>query len=525
MGDAPPERAEDDVESLWLATTPRTDYDPLDGDLRVDVAVVGGGITGLTAALNLTEAGREVALLEADRVCTGTSGNTTAKLTSQHGLKYESLCSKFGNERAKQYATANEAAIDEVEARLDEFGVDADFERTPAYVFAESDDHVEKLRDEAEAARRLGLPAEFTESTDAPFEVAGALRFDDQAQFHPREYLLAVAEAVADDGSHVFEETKAVGLDAGSPCRVETNRATVTADEVVVATLFPFADRGGYFARMHPSRAYLLAVELAETPPDGMYLGSESPSSTFRPHPAEDEELLIVGGQSHKPSADGPPTSERYRRCEEFAREHFPVESIRYRWSSHDYVPVDGVPFIGQLGPGTDNVYAGVGFAKWGMSGGTAAGMILSDLIVEGSNPWADVFDPMRFLPSADSAVHDSMRAVSSGMTFLGENATVATRWVGDRAKTLLSLGVDEADLPEPGEGRVVRQHGRPTAVYRDESGELHASSAVCPHMYCIVTWNDAERTWDCPCHGSRFDCDGTVERGPALEDLSPRDM
>jgi len=384
-----PDGGPDDVESLWLATAPETDYDPLDGDRRVDVAVVGGGIAGLTAALNLQDAGLEVAVIEADRIAAGTSGNTTAKLTSQHGLKYESLCAKFGTDRAEQYAAANEAAIDEVAARVDDLGVDADFERTPAYVYAESEDDVGDLRDEAAAAQRVGLPATVTESPDAPFEVAGALRFDDQAQFHPPKYLLAVAEAVDDGRGHVFEETRALDLEAGSPCQVETDRGTVTADDVVVASHFPFDDPAGYFARMHPARSYLLGVEIAGSLPDGMYLGSASPSPTFRPAGGE-EDLLVVGGQSHTPSVDGPPASERYRRCEAFAREHFEVESVRYRWSSHDYVPVDGVPFVGPLAPGKDDVYVATGFAKWGMSGGTAAGMILSDLIVEGSGPWAD---------------------------------------------------------------------------------------------------------------------------------------
>ena len=408
-------------------------------------------------------------------------------------------------------------------AHVDNLGVDADFERTPAYVYAESEDDVDDLRDEAAAAQRVGLPATVTESPDAPFEVAGALRFDDQAQFHPRKYLLAVAEAVDDGCGHVFEETRALDLEAGSPCQVETDRGTVTADDVVVASHFPFDDPAGYFARMHPARSYLLGVEIEGSLPDGMYLGSASPSPTFRPAGGE-EDLLVVGGQSHKPSVDGPAASERYRRCEAFAREHFEVESVRYRWSSHDYVPVDGVPFVGPLAPGKDDVYVATGFAKWGMSGGTAAGMILSDLIVEGSSPRADVFDPMRFVPSAGSPLSDSLRAVSSGAEFVEENATVATRWVGDRAKALLSAG-DDDDLLDPGEGAVVRRRGRPVAVHRDGSGELHASSAVCPHLWCIVEWNDAERTWDCPCHGSRFDCDGTVERGPALEDLSPRDL
>lgn len=513
------------TESLWTSTTSATDYQSIQEDLCVDVAVVGGGITGLTAAINLKEMGREVAVIEADRIGSGTSGNTTAKLTSQHGLKYNHLATTFGRERAKQYADANEAAIEEVAARIDEMDIDAEFHRTSAYVFAKSEDDVESLRAEAKAAQRLGLPATFTRSTDAPFDVAGALRFDEQAQFHPRKYLQAIATAVDGSGSYVFEETQATGLSTGSPCRVETDRATVTADDVVVASLFPFSDPSGYFARMHPSRAYLLAVELSESPPSGMYLGSGSPAPTFRPYTSGDEELLIVGGQSHKPGVEGVPTSERFRRCEAYAREHFPVESIRYRWSAHDYTPVDGVPVIGQLGPGTDNVYVGTGFAKWGMSGGTAAGLIISDLIVDGTNPWADIFDPMRFIPSPTSAIRDSLRAVPTALTFLGENATVAARWIGDRAKIPPSVGTSGESLPDRGEGTVLRRCGRPLAVYRDESGELHTSSAVCPHMYCIVDWNDAERTWDCPCHGSRFDCDGTVESGPALEDLPSREL
>lgn len=500
----------DSPRSLWLATTPTTDYSPLEGGLHADVAVVGGGITGLTAAINLKEAGRDVVVVEADRLVRGATGYTTAKITSQHGLIYDSLLSKFGRRKAKQYADANEAAIDEIERRVEEREIDCDFERTEAYTYAKSRSDVSKIRDEVQAAKTLGLPASFTETTSLPFDVAGAIRFDDQAQFHPRKYLLAIAEAIHGDGSYVFEETRALDVDPGSPCRVSTSRGDVVADSVVVASHFPFFDRGGYFARMHPKRAYLLAVRVAETPPDGMYYSTASPPATIRPHPVEDGELVLVGGQSHKPGFDdGPSTSERYRRCEAFAREHFSVESIEYRWSTHDYSTVDSVPFVGTLGPGTENVYVGTGFGGWGMTGGTSAGLIISDLIVEGSNPRAEVFDPMRFTPRA------------SARNFVGENAKVAAHFFGDRAESFLS-GVD---LPQRGEADVVRYDGRPTAVYHGEDGDLHAVSAVCSHMQCLVEWNDAERTWDCPCHGSRFSYEGDVVSGPALDGLPKRDF
>lgn len=509
-------------ESLWLATTPTTEYGPLEDGLDVDVAVLGGGITGLTAAINLTEAGRTVAVLEADRIVESTTGHTTAKLTAQHGLIYDRLVSRFGEERARQYARANEAAIDEVRRRAENGAIDCDFHRTQAYVYTDSSADRAKIRDEAAAARRVDLPASYVEDTPLPFDVDGAIRFDDQAEFHPRKYLLRIAEEIHGDGSYIFEETRALDVDPGSPCHVETDRGDVIADDVVVATHFPVLDRAGYFARMHPHRAYLLAARVAEMPLEGMYYSTGSPPATMRTYShttaaggdSGTDELLLVGGQGHKPGFDGPPTSERYRRCEAFAREHFTVESVEYRWSTMDYSPVDRVPFVGQIDPLADHVYVGTGFGGWGMTGGTAAGMILSDLITEGSSPWADVFDPQRLTPGA-SAKH-----------FLVENAKVGGSFVGDRIKSLLAtLESGGGDGLQPGDANVVRRGTQPVGLYRDEGGATHAVSATCPHMGCLVRWNDAERTWDCPCHGSRFSYDGDVLSGPALEGLLYREL
>jgi glycine/D-amino acid oxidase-like deaminating enzyme/nitrite reductase/ring-hydroxylating ferredoxin subunit len=504
---APPAPPDEKIESLWLATTPTTDYEPFEDGLSVDTAIVGGGITGLTAAVRLVEDGQEVAVLESDRVVEGATGYTTAKLTSQHGLIYDFLQSEFGRERARQYARANEAAIEEVASRVENHSIECDFERRPAYTYAATPEDLPAIHAEVEAAAELGLPVAFTDDTALPFDVPGAIRFDDQAQFHPRKYLLSVCESIQTNGSYVFEQTRAKDIDPGSPCEVTTTRGDVIADTVIVASHFPFFDRNAYFARMHPKQAYLLAARIEGSPPEGMYYSTADPAETLRSHPIEDDELLLVGGQGHKVGENDPLMSERYRRCEAFARDGFEVNSIEYRWSTHDYYPVDRVPFVGRLGPGMKNVYVGTGFGGWGMTGGTAAGMILSDLVLTGSNPWSDVFDPQRVTVGA------------SAKNFLTENAEVAHRFVGDWAKVLLSTG----ELPAPGEGTVVRRNGHPYGIYWDEDNDVHAVSAVCPHMRCIVQWNDAEKTWDCPCHGSRFTSTGEVISGPALEDLPKR--
>ena len=503
------------AESLWLATTPTTEYGPLENGLSVDVAVIGGGIAGLTTALELTERGRSVAVIEADRILEGVTGHTTAKLTSQHGLIYDQLREAFDLETARQYAAANETAIDAVEARVEDWGIDCQFERTPSYVYTESPEDTETIRAEVATAKRAGLRATFVEETPLPFDTAGAIRFNEQAQFHPRAYLLSLAAAIVEDGenatqNYILEETRATGLESGSPCRVETDRGEVVADHVVVATHFPFVDRGGYFARMHPHRAYLLAVSLENSPPEGMYYSTATPAATFRPASADGEDLLIVGGQSHKPGLEGVSASERYRRCARYAREHFAVDDIEYRWSTMDYSSVDSMPFIGRLGPGTKNTYVATGFSGWGMSGGTIAGMILSDLICDGESQWADCFDPLRVTPKA------------SAKRFLEENSKVGASFVADRITSFLS----REDIPTAiDEATVARRRGRAMGIYRDDDDTVHAVSAVCPHMACLVRWNDAERTWDCPCHGSRFDYTGDVISGPALEGLPYREL
>jgi glycine/D-amino acid oxidase-like deaminating enzyme/nitrite reductase/ring-hydroxylating ferredoxin subunit len=489
--------------SLWVETAPAPQRPRLEGELEVDVAVVGGGITGVTAALLAKRAGATVALLEADRIAAGVTGYTTAKVTSLHGLTYARLTDRFGEEGARAYGEANEAGLGRIARFVSELEIDCDFERRANYTYALSPSERSDIEDEVSAAKKLGLPASFAETIDLPFSVSGAVRFSNQAQFHPRRYLLALAERIPGDGSHVFEHSRVHSIDDGSPCVIRAANGTVKADQVIVATHMPILDRGLYFARVHPERSYVLAVRLRGALPEAMYLSTEKPAHSIRAHPAEDSEVLIVGGESHKTGQSD--TSERYRALAHWARETFDIDRFEYRWATQDNMPADGMPFIGRLWPFSSRLHTATGFRKWGLALGTAAAMMLMDAIEGRENRWAASFDPMR------------LKLRASAGELIEENADVAVRFFGDRLKRSSPSGLAR------GEGRVVRDGLGQAAVYRDDEGRVHELSARCTHLGCIVSWNSAERTWDCPCHGSRFDHRGQVIQGPAVEPLKPK--
>jgi glycine/D-amino acid oxidase-like deaminating enzyme/nitrite reductase/ring-hydroxylating ferredoxin subunit len=493
--------------SLWLDTTEDAGFPRLDRPLTVDVAVLGGGIVGISTALLLKRAGMTVAVVEAERVGTGVTGHTTAKLSSLHGLAYHRISSTFGDDGARAHGEANQAGIEQIAQWVEDEAIECDFRRRPNYTYAASRDGLRDIEREVEAAQRAGLPASYTEETDLPFPVAGAVRFEQQAEFHPRRFVLALAALIPGDGSHVFEHTRATGVSDGAPCRVETTEAPLTAGNVVVATHFPILDRGLYFARIHPERSYALGVRVREAPPRGMYLSADQPTRSIRSHPVADGEMLIVGGEGHK-TGQGGDTAERYRTLERFAREHWDVESVEYQWASQDNVSVDRMPYIGRLAPLSSRLYTATGFNKWGLAQGVAAGMILEDLILGRGNPWAAIYDPGR------------MKPIASAKDFVKENANVAGRFLGDRVTK--RGGRDAADL-QPGEGDIARLDGEKVAAFRDEDGALHAVSPVCTHLGCQVNWNSGDRSWDCPCHGSRFTPDGEILHGPAVRPLERR--
>jgi glycine/D-amino acid oxidase-like deaminating enzyme/nitrite reductase/ring-hydroxylating ferredoxin subunit len=497
--------------SFWLATTPGTDYPPLTDGVSVDVAVVGAGITGITAAILLKEAGRTVALVDSKRIVQGATGYTTAKVTAGHGASYSKIRKAFGEDGIKTYARANEAALDWIAKLVEANRIDCDFERRTNYVYAESDDEVAQLRQEAEVERQAGLATRLVDETPLPFRVGAALRLENQAQFHPRKYLLALAATIPGDGSHVFENSAVHKVKHGEPCEVVSDQGVVRADDVILATHLPILDSGLFFTKAYPHRSYAVAAPLGSAAdPDGMYINSGTPTRSLRTLRDGDRVLIQVGGNGHKVGEEDD-TPARYDQLEEFLREHWPgAGEVEHRWSTQDYMAHDNVPYVGRLRRTAKHLYAATGYSKWGMTNGTVAALILSDAILGRANPWADLYDSKRLVRR-------------SGLTsFLKENAAAGFHFFAGRLSRADQATVDELGA---GEGALIRVRGRKTAVYRDEGRSLHGLSPVCRHLYCLVDWNPAERSWDCPCHGSRYDGTGRVIQGPATEDLRRRDL
>src|SRR5215210_2653479 len=446
------------------------------------------------------------ALLEARHLGAGETGYTTAKVTSLHGLTYAKLERSLGGDAARAYAEANEAGLAAVADLVSELSIDCDFRRKTNLTYTESAESRSSIEGEAAAASRAGLSASVAAVEELPYAVAAAVSVPDQAEFHPLRYLDGLARAAAAAGCVIHERTRAVTLDQGDQVVVRTEDGhAVRAGHVIVATHLPIFDRGLYFARSHPERSYVLLVRLRGDVPQGMYLSDESPAHSLRSVKTDDGERLMIGGESHKAGQSDP--RERYASLERWARERFEVEAIEHRWATQDHLPADNLPFVGRLWPFSDRVLTATGLRKWGLAMGTAAAGMLADLVAGRETLWAETFTPMRLHPKAGAP------------SFAKENANVAMAFFRDRVTRRGS-----ADRLVPGEGRVVGDGLAPRAVYRDESGRLHSLSARCTHLGCIVRFNAAERTWDCPCHGSRFATNGEVIEGPAVHPLEPRD-
>ncbi len=495
------------MESLWLATGPGSSYPRLDHDLRADALVVGAGITGLLSALLLQREGLEVAVIDQHRVGTGVTGHTTAKLSSLHQLVYAEFTERFGPEGARAYAAANEAGLARIAALTEELEIDCDFRRRPNYTYAASSDDLAAVEAEVVAAAAAGLDASFVSHVPLPYPTAGAIRVENQAEFHPQKFLAALATTVERGGARLFEETRALRLHDGVPCTVETTGGKVTADHVVIATHFPFPDRGLFFARVHAERSYCVAAPLTGEAAEGMFISASSPTRSLRFHPVGGRELVIVGGEGHKVGQGGR-TTPRYAALEEFTRQHFDAGEVAYRWSSQDNYSADGAPLIGRLTPRSRGSYVATGYRKWGLAMAASAAEIVTDAIAGRHNPRQEFFDSNRLTP------------FSSAKSLVKENANVGFHFFADR---ITRRSGDSADDLAPGQGKVVSRHGRQVAVSRDEDGKVHAVSARCTHLGCILAWNDAERTWDCPCHASRFAADGSVLQGPAVHPLESR--
>lgn len=462
--------------ALWADTAPAAPARPaLEQDLTVDVAVLGAGVTGLSVALLCAAEGASVAVLEAGRVADGVTTYTTAKVSVLHALVYDELQRVHGAEAATAYAQANDDGLHRIVRWIDEHGIDCALRRKAAYTYVTDPGDRGAVEREVSAARAAGLPAELVTETPLPFAVAAAIRLDDQAEFDARAYGLGLAAAAERAGARIFERTRATALRERSGPRVRTSSGhNLRARHVVVATHVPIFDRGLYFARMVAKRSYAIAVRGASELPDGMFISAGEPTRSIRTYRDRDgADVLLVGGEGHTSGADRD-TTRHHRMLEDFARQQFGAAQVTHRWSAQDPVTIDGLPYVGRLHPRAEHVLTATGYRKWGFTNATAAAEVLAARIAGREHPFARHVDPGRRPP---------LRSVKS---LAGASAHVAAHMVGDR----------------------VRAPRAPT----------------CTHLGCKLIFNTAERSWDCPCHGSRFGTDGAVLEGPATRGLDPAD-
>jgi glycine/D-amino acid oxidase-like deaminating enzyme/nitrite reductase/ring-hydroxylating ferredoxin subunit len=493
-------------QSLWLDTAPPSEYPSLSGDVEVDIAVIGGGVAGLTSALMLHDAGARVALLEAGRVGHGVTGCTTAKVSALQGTIYTRIAKRHGAKVAAIYAEASAAGVEGLAGLVAAHTIDCDLHRRAACTYAATPSQRAAVAAEAAAAGAAGLPVELTDSNELPFTTYATVRLGNQLELHPVRYAQGLAAALTGGGSHVFENSRAVTVREGTPCEVVTSQGTVRATHVVIATHFPFLDRGGYFARLKPQRSYCIAARLADdTPPTTMAISAGSPTRSVRSHGA----YLIVGGEGH-PTGTGEAVPERFEALEDFARAHWDIESMTHRWSAQDASHYDRLPLVGPYRPGAHHLWVTAGFMKWGFASATFAAMILKDQIAGRANRWAATFTPTRLSPRSLFEVGQL------GVKFTGH-------LLGDRVRPPSARSAAE-DVPR-GQARVVGTTLDRAGVYRAEDGSVHAVSLRCTHMGCLLHFNAAETSWDCPCHGSRFDVDGAVLEGPATQALAKREI
>jgi glycine/D-amino acid oxidase-like deaminating enzyme/nitrite reductase/ring-hydroxylating ferredoxin subunit len=489
--------------SPWTESADLPAFPVLDRNVEADVVVAGAGIAGLTAALILQRAGKSVVVIEARRIGGGETGLTTAHLTEVLDTRYHVLESKFGREGARIAAESSRAAIDRIEAALGESGTRCGFERVPAYLFAETEEQRNDLESELESLQQAGIDAAWVDSFPLPIRVLGAIRVERQGQLHPLEYSRELALRFISAGGRIFEETRLQKVDDGEPCRVSTNRGEIAAKNALVLTNVPVSNRFALHTKVAAYRSYALAARLQEPISPGLFWDMRDPYHYVRQQTTASGPLLIVGGEDHKTGQNTDPLR-AFDRLRKYTATHFGIAEVVYRWSGQIVEPVDGLPFIGK-NSGSEHVYVATGFSGNGMTFGTLAGMILSDGVLGVYNPWASLYDATRVKPLAQAR------------QYVAENVDFPARLARDR----LARGeAESAEGVAPGEGRLIRSHGKMLAVYRDDSGALHARSAVCTHLGCHVQWNKAEKSWDCPCHGSRFDVDGMVLNGPATRSL-----
>ena len=495
------------MNSLWLDFNKKSDkYTSLSENLEADVCIIGAGIFGLTCAYYLSKLGFKVVVLEKDNIGEKATGHTTAKITSQHNLFYDYLINSYDKKFASDYLEANEKAIENIKQIIDTEKIKCDFEYQNSFVYTTKKSELNSIKKEVAAVTSLGFTCDFVTKTALPFDIEGAICFKNQAQFHPLKYLYGLCNKISSNNGDIYINTVVTNIENidNSTCIVSTNNAKVKSNFVIVASHYPFINFPGfYFLKMYQSTSYLIAVDTKTSLFNGMYINPTTPTFSYRTVKYDGKELLLIGGGDHK---TGHPScyQDTYGVLEKEAKKFYPNCEVLYRWNTRDCISLDKLPYIGQYSPTLPNVFVGTGFKKWGMTLSNVASNIIVDAICGNDNKFSCLFRPSRLKPFKNM---DEMKNVM---------VQSANSLVFDKFKRA-NMSFDSIALDS---GSIIEINNEKIGIYKCPDGKLYAVKPFCTHLGCLLSWNDVDKSWDCPCHGSRFDFRGKSLYDPAFKDL-----
>ncbi len=502
------------MNSLWLSDNnifKNIDLNNnLDKDFSTDVCVIGAGIFGLTCAYYLTKLGFDVTVLEKSDIASKATGNTTGKITSQHGLFYDYLTNSYGQKFAKDYLDVNEEAIENIKNIIDEEKINCDFKYQNSYVYTTKKDELKFIKKEYNAVSDLGYNCELVTKTGLPFNIVGALCFKKQAEFHPIKYLAGLCKCIIERNGKIYTNTTAVDVKMeDSDYITYANGHEIKSKYVIIATHYPFINFPGfYFTKMYQSTSYLIAVDTKKTLFKGMHISAGVPTLSFRTALYNNKEILLIGGMDHK---TGHPSSykDTYGKLEDIAKKYYPDSNVLFRWNTRDCISLDKLPYIGHFSSSMPNMFVGTGFKKWGMTLSNVAANIIVDKICGNLNKYEYLFKSTRLKPIKNHDEFKNMLVQSTNSLLLNKLKRP-------------NMSFDEI---ENNSGSIIEVNNEKVGIYKDKNGKIYAVNPICTHLGCLLSWNDIDKTWDCPCHGSRFNFDGTNLYDPAFKNLDTYDL
>lgn len=493
------------MNSYWEEERKNHDlFEEIKEDKKVSVCIIGGGLTGLQTAYNLSDK-LDVVILEKDRICGSTSGKTTGKITSQHGVFYDYLINSQSKEFAKMYLEANEKAIQNIKDIIEKEEIECDLEEESSYVFTKQETKLDMIKNEQKAVDKLQKEkSDYVKEIELPTEISGAIEFKNQAQFHPLKYAYGLAKAIIKNDGKIYENTKVTDIKReNEKYVVYANKNKVIADYVVLATRYPIMNVPGYyFLKMYQSTSYAMVFDAKKKLFDGMYISYETPNVSFRTIRDGDRELLLAVGYDYKTGTEE--LRDGYQRLEVIVRKMYPDAEVLYKWTAEDCISLDKIPYIGQYSSIMKNLYIATGFNKWGVTSSNVAANIITDKILQKENKYEEIFKSTRIEPIKNRQEMGDMLKEANKSILLSR----------------FKIPKEELDNIKIGEGKIIKIDNTKVGIYKSKTGEIYKVKPICTHLGCELYFNNIEKIWECPCHGSKFTYDGKSIEVPSNKDL-----